>query len=285
MATNEANQTVKIPIWTREQTACYSETSILARKSAVCGAVVTNEALLIVSNSNLDPGVQLPVYTREAPFTGTSYGQNIQGGSMQAQDSGWQATFAEKKQMLGKRRKDVGGKTDGFDAIGTKPREPTDVEPVNFWAMGRHFCRTNMKEWQINGSVDFGADTGDRALEHVIQRKPYTGLCWTTYHAEKLMERLIEHTFLMMLEAEEPEIYDAALASLVQGAKKPAAPAAAAKKKKRETEENNDPNKVSPAAPEKTPPQKKQTKHRKLLVLQLAMWLKAKQNWSPCWQV
>lgn len=204
----------KIPTWTREQIICWSEASMLERRLTQRGIVLTNEVLLSVAPTPQEPGVHVPIYHRQGVLSGSNLGQNIWGAKFQPHAETLQMSFTDKKIALGKRRKEVGGKTDSAEALG--PRLGTDVEPLNFWVMDADVTESIMQEWQCAASLDFGADCGVRALSHVKMGKPYVGVCWTELHKQRLTAHLINQVFSLMLDPKST-LHEAELVRLCSG--------------------------------------------------------------------
>jgi hypothetical protein len=234
--------------WKRDYTIVYNEQSMLQRRSTVHGSVTCNEQLCVYSKTALEPGLNLPVTKRDEPLVGSSLGQNIQGCGMVEHSKTWSMSFAKKKICYGKRRKDVGGKTEGLDT--TKVRHPSTEEPFSFWVMSDQIVNALLDEYQVAGSIDFSADCGMRAMQHIISRRPYLGVCWSKQHAEMLQAHLTDRVFELMLD-NDSSLFEPTLKKLVNGNSKDGKPAKAEKKEKAEKKDKLKPAKKDQAKPAK----------------------------------
>ena len=94
----------KIPTWSREQIICWSEASMLERRLTQRGSVLTNEVLLAVAPTALEPGIHIPIHHRQGSLSGSNLGQNIWGAKLQPHAETLQMTFPEKKTCIGEEK-------------------------------------------------------------------------------------------------------------------------------------------------------------------------------------
>ena len=88
------------------------------------------------------------------------------------------------------------------------------MEPLNYWCMDSSVTCSLMEEWRCAGSLDFSADAGVRALQHILMQRPYVGVTWSSLHSELLLNDLNNRVFALMLDPES-SLYEPQLQKLL----------------------------------------------------------------------
>ena len=206
------------------------------------------EELMVLSGHSPDIPTSIPRIAREE-YSGSNLGDSIAWVSLDAWDASWNVEWALKKKMLGSRREDVGGKTDGLLEKGetAKPRAPDEQVPDNWFGMPIKLHECLIKENMLDASIDWEAGDMINALAHLRMKKQYTGMCWTEGHREEGYKWLEIKCFEDMLDEEQHNTYDAGLAAILSKTtpkkSKPAPKNAAAKDDEPPSTEKKDPKK------------------------------------------
>ena len=210
---DRGDKKVSIPLSKKDFFCVYSESCLLDRRCSIQGYVRQSEAVIQLTSptAKLEVPETLP-HRQRTRYYGSNIGDSIGYISLTPWNQSWSKTFDQKKQMLGTKRRDVGGKVDNQPF---KERHNNDVEPVVYTSMPQECYDELGDELCLQGSIDFDAADGLNAMSHIEAHRQYTGVCWTTTHTNLLMDHLIDQVFFRMTSVEKSRYFDPTLAALM----------------------------------------------------------------------
>ncbi|CAK0892261.1 unnamed protein product, partial [Prorocentrum cordatum] len=133
----------------------------------------------------------------------------------------WTITWAEKKELLSVDNMPLpGGRCEGSDAASaasekTEKVKPTDLVPAFYHESPPSLSVELAHLVQAVAIIDLTPGSGHWAMHAVRHRIPYCGVCFTEKHVAMLYEKLISRSLDAKLDANDKDMYDASLASIV----------------------------------------------------------------------
>ena len=127
--------------------------------------------------------------SKHYPSSGTNQGTIIGPVVLTEVSKEWQATFEQKKEIYGKFRIAVGGKTPGFEGDTKGRRENGDLEMVFYNSMPGKYYSELIHRFFLAYIFDLSPGAGTFGEICIEEGVTYVGIAFTESHAEELNNR------------------------------------------------------------------------------------------------
>lgn len=204
----------------------YDESSVAARRDRIRGSGAVNcvEFLHLVTKA---PAI-LDNNDR-THYSGTNRSNFIGPVVLAPHSSLASVTFKQKKEVLGKARFEVGGKTEGVVSDAPpKRREDADTEPLAYHAMCPEIYQSLANTLNATAWIDLTAMDPTLAVVAVASRTPYIGIMLNEKHQEWFEGQVADLVFQSMQDPQNP-FYKPHLAAIVAAAANTTTPSPAPK--------------------------------------------------------
>lgn len=155
-------------------------------------------------------------------YAGSTTGDSLWPVAYPKMDDLWKLSVGEKKTFYEKAARaaappDEDEEVEGGELPEASPRQPGDIEPMNFWSSDDKLYSELMHRVGCQAVIDLTATDGQFALSAIKASVPYLGVCQTAQHAEALAKWLTSSVFRLFLQEGSP-LHKPSLAEVVGSA-------------------------------------------------------------------